>query len=201
MQQAVNIFTDSGRFSNAAKLEVELAELLEEEGHLEEAVQHLKTAADFYEGENQKSSQNSTIVKIAHLQASLGNYADSIEAFEQAAQNAVSDKLLKWGAKDLLFKASILQLAKLEDPKNEAELISDSIERYKDIDVHFVDSLEAKLVENLMKSCTNGDLKGFATALRNYDSICKLDTWKTNILLRIRSKLEEKKTAMETDFT
>lgn len=51
---AVNIYTEMGRFSTAAKLEKETGELYEKENDLENAVAHYKAAADYYEGENSK---------------------------------------------------------------------------------------------------------------------------------------------------
>lgn len=54
MQQAVHIYTETGKFTTAAKLEKELGEMLEEEQELEGAILHLQTAYDYYDGEGQK---------------------------------------------------------------------------------------------------------------------------------------------------
>jgi tetratricopeptide (TPR) repeat protein len=51
LQKAINIYTEDGRFSTAAKYEKDLGEMYETEGDLENAIKHYQKAADYYEGE------------------------------------------------------------------------------------------------------------------------------------------------------
>lgn len=131
------------------------------------------------------------MVKIAHMMATLERYEEAQEKFEQAASNALDDRMLKWGAKDLLFKGLMCCMAKLgKDLQERVGEVQELLERYNDLDVHFPDSYESKLIGNLCKAVEQADLPEFTTALRNFDSISKLDNWKTTIFLRIKSNLE-----------
>lgn len=49
---AVELYTDEGRFSMAAKYQKEIGELLEAEMEYEKAIEAYQVAADFFEGEN-----------------------------------------------------------------------------------------------------------------------------------------------------
>jgi alpha-soluble NSF attachment protein len=59
------------------------------------------------------------------------------------------------------------------------------------MDVRFPDSRECKLLENLIQAIENKDVKAFRTALKEYDSISKLDAWKTAVFLVIKNNLEK----------
>jgi alpha-soluble NSF attachment protein len=190
LKNAIQILTDMGRFASAAKLEKELGELLEEEQDFESAIQHMQTAADYFDGENQKSSANQCIVKIAHLYGTVEKFDEAIENFEKAARNCVDDRLLKWGAKEYFFKAAACRLAKMKDPEEEISSVKEKIEEYKDEDVHFGSSYEYKCIENMIPAIEKKDIPGFKKALRDYDSIQKLDDWKTSIFLKVLKVLE-----------
>ena len=191
MQQAISIFTEIGRFPTAAKLEKELAELFEEDEKFEEACQHYQTAADYFESENQKSSANQCIVKVAHLNALAEKYDDAIEQFEKAAQASVEDRLLKWGAKEFLFKAGVCRLARITDVEEQITEMEPKIEEYKDLDVHFGGSYECKLLEGVIPAMEKQDITAFKKAMRDYNNVQKLDGWKTTMFLKILRKLEE----------
>ncbi|KAL9644155.1 hypothetical protein ABK040_005619 [Willaertia magna] len=197
IREAISLFTESGKFATAAKYEKEVAELCEKDEDYETALIHYKAAADFYEGENQKSSANQCIVKLAHICANLDKFDDAIEYFERAASAAVDDKLLKWGAKEYLFKAMICFLAKMETGDSEEDAVADvtearnKLEEYKEMDIHFVDSLECNLLTKVIDAIEKRDVKGFTIALRDHDKVQKLDNWKTTLFLKIKDKIKE----------
>lgn len=190
MTQAISIFTEIGRFPTAAKLEKELAELFEEDEKYEEAIQHYQTAADYFESENQKSSSNQCIVKVAHLNAVTDKFDDAIEQFEKAAQTSVEDRLLKWGAKEFLFKAAVCRLARITDIDEQIAEAQSKVEEYKDIDVHFGSSYECRLLEAAIPALEKKDITAFKRAMRDYDNVQKLDSWKMNMFLKILRVLE-----------
>jgi alpha-soluble NSF attachment protein len=188
---AIDMYTGMGRFSTAAKLEKELAELYEKENDDENAVLHYQNAADHYEAENAKSSTNQCLLKVGELKAKQKKFDEAITVFENAANNALDDKLLTWGAKDYLFKASVCQLAKIKDFEEELPDVKITIDGYKDMDVKFPDSRECVLIDKLINACEEKDVKAFKSALRDYDSITKLDAWKTSMFLHIKNNLED----------
>lgn len=62
---------DAGRFSNAAKLQNYIGEIYEADDKKEEALENYRKAADFFSGENQTSSANNMLVKVAQLSAQM----------------------------------------------------------------------------------------------------------------------------------
>ncbi|KAF0981483.1 hypothetical protein FDP41_012140 [Naegleria fowleri] len=192
MNEAIQLFMETGKFATVAKYEKEMAEVYENEGDYEKACSHYSSAADYFLSEDQKSSANQCIVKLAHLQAANEKYAEAIENFEKAASAAVDDRMLKWGAKEYEFKALMCYMAKMEDtePEDITE-VRNKLNEYKEMDVHFGDSLECKLIEKLLDACEEKNVKTFTITLRDFDKIQKLDTWKTNLFLKIKDKIKE----------
>jgi alpha-soluble NSF attachment protein len=193
LQQAIAVQTELGKFSTAAKLEKELGELLEEENNAQDAVTHYQTAADYFDAENQKTSANQCLLKAAHLLASTGQYEEAISKFEQVANASLDEKLLKWGVREHLFKASICHLANMTDLDSGLESVKHAVEGYKDMDVHFPDSYECKLIDNVIKAMEAKDVKQFQMALKEYDNVKKLDNWQTQLFLTIKGKLDTAK--------
>lgn len=65
---------DAGRFSNAAKLQKQIAEIHESHDNKEDALESYRQAADYFSGENQASSANNMLLKVAQLSAQLERY-------------------------------------------------------------------------------------------------------------------------------
>lgn len=82
--KAIEIYTDMGRFTMAAKHHQSIAELYETESvDLERATQHYEQAADYFKGEESNSSANKCLLKVAHYAAQLENYEKAIQIYEQ----------------------------------------------------------------------------------------------------------------------
>lgn len=82
--KAIEIYTDMGRFTMAAKHHQTIAEVYETEAaDLERAVQHYEQAADYFKGEESNSSANKCMLKVAQYAAQLENYDKAIKIYEQ----------------------------------------------------------------------------------------------------------------------
>jgi alpha-soluble NSF attachment protein len=82
--KAIEIYTDMGRFTMAAKHHQSIAELYETEAvDLDRAVQHYEQAADYFKGEESNSSANKCLLKVAQYAAQLENYDKAIQIYEQ----------------------------------------------------------------------------------------------------------------------
>jgi alpha-soluble NSF attachment protein len=68
---------------------------------------------------------------------------------------------------------------------------------YRDIDLHFAGSREANMLDSCREALAAADEKGFATAVAEYDSMTRLDTWKTNMLLRVKRRLQARSAGQE----
>lgn len=73
---AISMLCDAGRFSNAAKLQKQIAEIYESQDNKEDALESYRQASDYFSGENQSSSANNMLLKVAQFSAQLERYED-----------------------------------------------------------------------------------------------------------------------------
>uniref|UniRef100_A0A6B2LCY7 Alpha-soluble NSF attachment protein n=1 Tax=Arcella intermedia TaxID=1963864 RepID=A0A6B2LCY7_9EUKA len=186
MNKAIALYTEDGRFNMAAKYEKELAELLEAENEFQSSLQHYQTASEYFEHEGSTSSANSCLLKVAHFSASLQNFRKAIEIFEQVATTSLSNNLLKWSVKEYFLKAGLCHLA-------EGDVVGakKALDRYAKQSPDFNGSREHKFLIQLTEAFENFDQDEFKNAVGEFDSISKLDEWKSAILVTISEKLKE----------
>jgi len=186
LQKAIEIYTDMGRFTIAAKHHQTVAELFETEAaDLDKAIQHYETAADYFKGEESNSSANKCLVKVAQYAAQLENYDKAIQIYEQVAAAALQSNLLKYSAKDYFFRASLCHLC--VDSINAQHAVS----KYEEQHPAWGDSREAKLIKTLCTEIEQQDVEAYTEAVKQYDSISRLDAWYTTLLLRIKKNLSD----------
>jgi len=184
LKQGIEFYTDEGRFSIAAKHQKELAELYESNSDIENAIAGYQVAADYYEGEGSASSGNNCLLKVALFSAQLERYDKAIELYEQIAAGSVDNNLLKWSVKDYLFRAGLCHLAKGDIVSAERAL-----ERYQDLDASFSSQRECKFLLDIIAAHKSFDVDAFTAAVVEFDSISKLDNWKTSLLLKIKKSI------------
>uniref|UniRef100_A0A8C7Q0X5 N-ethylmaleimide-sensitive factor attachment protein, alpha a n=1 Tax=Oncorhynchus mykiss TaxID=8022 RepID=A0A8C7Q0X5_ONCMY len=169
LNQAIEIYTDMGRFTIAAKHHISIAEIYESELlDVDKAIAHYEQAADYYKGEESNSAANKCLLKVATYAAQLEQYQKAIEIYEQIGTYAMDSVLLKYGAKDHFFKAALCHFC--VDMLN-ARL---SVQRYEEMFPAFSDARECKLVK-----------------VKDFDSISRLDQWNTTMLLRIKKQIQD----------
>lgn len=67
-----------------------------------------------------------------------------------------------------------------------------ALESYRDLDTTFASTREYQLLADLNEAVEKGDQEVFADKLFQFDSLSKLDNWKTTLLLRVKNAIEEK---------
>jgi len=190
-KSAIDLYTDEGRFSIAAKHQKELAELYEGEMDFEHALECYQVAADFFDGENSTASANGCLAKVAQYAAQLEKYDRAIEVYEDIAKKSLDNNLLKWGAKDNFFKAILCYLC-----SGDAITAKRQLEKYQEMDYTFGSQRECKFLQEIIAANENFDVEAFTQAVVEYDSITKLDQWKTTILLRIKNLIKKEENSL-----
>jgi len=184
--KAVDIYTDMGRFTVAAKHHQTIAEIYESDvADLEKAMHHYEQAADFFKGEESNSSANKCMLKVAQYAAQLENYDRAIKIYEDVSSHALESSLLKYSAKEYYFRASLCHLC--VDVLN----ADHAIKKYGDLFPAFADSRECKFVKALIEKCEEQDVDGFTEEVKKYDQISRLDSWYTSRLLAIKKQLND----------
>jgi len=189
LKQAVEFYTDEGRFSVAAKHQKEIAELFESENDLDNAIANFQLAADYYDGEGSASAANQCLLKVASFSAVLERFDKAIELYEKIAISSIDNNLLKWSVKDYFLRAGLCHLA-----SGDMVAARRAIDKYQDMDVSFSSQREYKLLVDLLSACENMDLEAFTLATKEFDSISKLDSWKVSLLLKIKTTIKEEDT-------
>uniref|UniRef100_M4BIB8 Uncharacterized protein n=2 Tax=Peronosporaceae TaxID=4777 RepID=M4BIB8_HYAAE len=178
---AISMLCDAGRFSNAAKLQKQVGELYEQQGHKEEALEAYRQAADYFAGENQSSSANNMLLKVAQFSAELEKFDAALEIYESIAKSSMESNLLKFNAKSHLLNAGICALA-----TKDTVLVQMKWDEFQDIDYTFADSREGKFLQQMNKSYEAFNADAFADAVFQYDTISKIEPWKITLLLRVK---------------
>ncbi|XP_062502330.1 alpha-soluble NSF attachment protein-like [Corticium candelabrum] len=182
--RAIEIFTDMGRFTIAAKHHVTIAEIYETDVvDVEQCIAHYEQAADFFKGENSNSAANKNLLKVAYYKAQLEDYEKAIEIYEQVAASSIEVPLLKYSAKDHFFRAALLQMC--VDPLAGQR----AVDKYVDMFPAFQDTRECKLLKKINESFEEQNVDAFTEAVKEYDAISRLDQWYTAILLKIKKSM------------
>lgn len=183
---AIEIYTDMGRFTIAAKHHISIAEIYETEMvDIDQAVAHYERAGDYYKGEESTSSANKCLLKVATYAAQLEQYQKAIEIYEQVGTHAMDSTLLKYSAKDHFFKAVLCHFC--VDMLN-AKL---AMQKYEDMFPAFSESRECKLLKKLLDACEEQNVEAYTDSVKEFDSISRLDQWLTTMLLRIKKTIQD----------
>ncbi|KAI2798513.1 hypothetical protein RDWZM_009765 [Blomia tropicalis] len=185
LERTIELYQDMGRFTTAAKHHISIAEIYESDlVDFEKTVLHYQTAADYYSGEESKASANRCLLKVAQYSALNGNFAKSAEIYEKVAHSCIESPLLKYSAKEHFFRAALCHLC--------IDFIdcSNALKNYEEAFPRFTDSRECKLITTLISKIEERDLDGFTAAVQDYDSISPLDSWFSNLLLRIKQSID-----------
>ncbi|XP_057669989.1 alpha-soluble NSF attachment protein-like [Diorhabda carinulata] len=182
--KAIEIYTEMGRFAIAAKHYHTIAELYEREiVDLKLAMQYYEQAADYYRGEDNNSSANKCLLKVAQYAAHFGNYEKAVQVYQEVAYLALGNALLQYSAKESLFKAALCHLC--IDVFNTQQALESYVKKYPS----FNESREYKFLTTLIRHIEEENEEGFSVAIKEYDSVSRLDQWHISILLRIKKQL------------
>uniref|UniRef100_A0A8C9SUJ9 Beta-soluble NSF attachment protein-like n=1 Tax=Scleropages formosus TaxID=113540 RepID=A0A8C9SUJ9_SCLFO len=184
-RRAPLFFSEQGRFTIAARHHITIAEVYESELlDIEKAIAHYEQAADYYKGEDSKSSASKCLVKVGFYCAQLEQYQKAIEIYEQCGTNSMDDPLMKHNAKEYFFKAALCHF--IVDELN-AKL---ALQKYEEMFPAFSDSRECKLLKKLLEAHEEHNSEAFTEAVKEYDSLSRIDQWLTTMLLRIKKTIQ-----------
>lgn len=192
LQAAVHLYTDMGRLNMAARQLRDIADAQEKGGQKEEALAFYSQAADLFATESSTSDANKARLKVAELSAELERYADAEAIYVDVARACADNNLLRFSAKGHLLQAGICALAYAADAD-----VATKLEQYRDLDLQFPGSREAALLEACAAALSAADERAFATAVAEYDSLTRLDAWKTAMLLRVKRRLQARQVGEE----
>mmetsp|Transcript_21207 Transcript_21207/g.63819 ORF Transcript_21207/g.63819 Transcript_21207/m.63819 type:complete len:295 (-) Transcript_21207:1757-2641(-) len=186
LRRAVEMYTSMGRLGMAARHLKGLAEEAEKADNKTEAMELYEQAGSMYATEDSTSEASKCLLKVALFKAELGDYAAAIKIFEDVGRRAADNNLLRFSARGHLLNAGLCHLAGSDEIA-----IQRAIEKYEDIDLQFAGSREGNLLKDLAADLEAGEGQSFADHLAEFDSMTRLDKWKTTLLLKVKKRIEE----------
>ena len=144
-ERVVEIYSRDGKFSNAAKIQCEMAALLEGKDKMK-ALEAYTKAARLYSEQNQDIARNSCLAKMAELSATLEMYDAASLLFEGLAT--------RYKVNEHLFNASLCVMYKLDN-----DLLEDTISRFCNEFPNFRKSQEYNQLERLLYANDQEDFR------------------------------------------
>eukprot|EP00698_Gefionella_okellyi_P014793 TRINITY_DN4114_c0_g1_i1.p1 TRINITY_DN4114_c0_g1~~TRINITY_DN4114_c0_g1_i1.p1 ORF type:complete len:298 (-),score=75.90 TRINITY_DN4114_c0_g1_i1:19-888(-) len=189
LKLACEIYTDLGKFIQAARLYKDIASIFEGDMDLANACEYYEKAADFFQTEESGASASDCLLKVGLFSAQLEKYDRAVDIYEKVASDSIDNTLRKFSVRDYLLRAGICHLCTGDTITSRRAL-----DRYREMDSSFGTSREGKLLEQLVDAVEAQDLDKFISVIHEFDSISKLDSWKTTMLLRIRKNISSAET-------
>ena len=188
--RAVEMLASAGRISQAARMRKQIAEIYEADDMYALAAQNYMQAAEFFEMDNTDSTANACKLKAADffIEDSLTSetIVFSIKIYEEVGYKYLMHNLTKYSAKDCFFKAGLLYLA-----NDDCVGCENAINNYTSRDPSFETSRENGLLLELLSATRAQNTNDFETSIYNFNRITPLDRWKTKVLLKAKSYLNQ----------
>ncbi|KAL0249436.1 hypothetical protein GEMRC1_004668 [Eukaryota sp. GEM-RC1] len=185
-REASETFAAAGRFQTAAKHLKDAAESMKSDGEKEAAAELFLEAASLFESEDQNSSAQQCELSAADLLADIDKFTDAAEIYQRIGLGVLEDRLRKFSAREYFLKCIMCHLA------NSDYVAADlALEKFNSSDASFSSTREFELANGIVEACQSGDEDKFTASVYEYDTISKLDDWKTGICLKIKQHLED----------
>lgn len=184
-KEAIEILTDMGRFTMAAKHLVSCGDIHNENRDFVRAVEQYQKAADYFKSEESHTTADKHVVKAADLLCSeLEQFKQAQEIYEVVGSRCADQSLLKYSAKDHFFKAALCHMN--IDVINAQQ----ALERYSNILPSFQDTREFNLLQKLVKAMDESKVDDFTEAVQEYDNISRLNDLTAKLLLTAKKTID-----------
>lgn len=192
LQIAIQMNIDQNRLGQAARLEKDFAEALEEEGQLKAAIEHYKNAYKFFFAEDQPQAASQCQIKMAKIHGELDEFDLATKLYEEIGSMQARGNL-KHHAKEYFFRATLCQATAVTNDNRDEKTaeVREAYENYQTIDPNLRNSRESEFIEKLLDSLTENNMELFDDAVSDLNDNRMLDDWKTHILLVIKKNFED----------
>jgi alpha-soluble NSF attachment protein len=184
-RQAVQIYRENSKPTNAAKLLVEAAKLFQEGGDLDSAIEALTDAAQLYDDENQPLQAVTQLSAVADLKSMQKKWLDGAKAYKEVGLRRCKDRLTQMAAGEPFTRSVLCQMAG-EDSVGAEQLLAEFATAYPG----WERSREYAMLVACLKAWDEKNPEAFSTAVAEYDGIKRLDAWQTEVLLAVKRLIE-----------
>ncbi|KAJ6663631.1 hypothetical protein lerEdw1_009710 [Lerista edwardsae] len=214
--RSIEIYTDMGRFTIAAKHHITIAEIYETElVDIEKAIAHYEQAADYYKGEESNRSWEKLVTWGDVLQTLYNDDRQTFSSFTKVRHSANKCllKVATYAAQLEQYQKAIEIYEQVGTSAMDSPLLKYSakeyffkaalchfcidmlnaklaVQKYEEMFPAFSDSRECKLVKKLLDAHEEQNIDNYTESVKEYDSISRLDQWLTTMLLRIKKTIQ-----------
>lgn len=188
LEQANSIELERGNIKGTARLEKMIAELYEQDGNIQAALDHYERCADLNRTEEAPMAAQACMQKVALL-CSLhkGEYPRAAKIYEDLATEMLRSPLTQYAARDNYLKAGICRLV-----IGDLAAAREAVEKYQTEDNGFGQTRECKLLLDMCTAAEKDSIEDFTVSVFEYDAIAKLDQWKTTLLLKAKTAIQQR---------
>ncbi|KAL0234465.1 hypothetical protein PCE1_001501 [Barthelona sp. PCE] len=185
LHDAIRRLQTVGSFKQAAKRMEQIGNLYLEGNRKKEGLDAYKQASQLYYQENCEGSGDKLMTEVANELALLDETEEAARIFSELGQKLINDRLRRLQVREMFLKSGLCYLyLDIEAAKAEHA-------KFVDLDATFERSKEEELLRNLIEAVEAEDANLVGQISRDYDTIATLDNWKTSMLYKIRTDLEE----------
>jgi len=194
LERVIDTYVRTNKITQAYKLAQSMAESAEAEPDAKAAIHWYKKASDLMKRENSSRTAQQLQLRCANLYAMGGNYKDAIAIYDEIGKDYAADRLLKLGARQVLFMALLCHLVQIK-PVAKDEGISaflDVFHSYEDADPVFTSQTwEHILITKIVEAFEEDSMAKYSDAVSEYEDINPLDDLKSKLLMRIKDVLRK----------
>lgn len=155
---AIDIYNDTGRFSQSGRYYKELAELCEGDGNTSASMDFYQKAADIFNNDNKAQTANQCLLKIATMASQdAKDLPKAASIFESIGRQSLDSRLGAFSAKGYLFQALLCHLASGDNVASRLK-----VDEYKSVDYSFGSSRECDFAEKLLRAIDDMNAEDFA---------------------------------------
>lgn len=188
LKLASNIYVEESQMSLAGKSMRDLSELQENSADLEGALESLTSAIEYLESANEPLTASGLKPRAAVLAAESGQFQLAANLYEESASKAtISQSVI-----DFYFRAILCHLR-----SGDTVEASKSLERIGGKSSEFALSAEFIFIDSVIKAIDSMDQQAFEESVNLFkkNSRNRLDSWKTKILIQIKSTIPNEEEA------
>ncbi|KAL7698710.1 soluble n-ethylmaleimide sensitive factor [Lotmaria passim] len=191
LDMAVRLKIENNRLGDAARLLLEFAAGLEEQGSSMEALPYYEQAMKYFDAEDQKAQSQKCMLAMAKIYGENDNFDKSLMYYERVANNMLGGPL-KFQAQDYFLRAMLCRFAMVtNDNRFEgSEECRDALQQYLSADIYLKNTRESEFLQLILDAVTDNDVEKFEQGVSLLQDIRKLDDWKTHVLLVVKHNME-----------
>lgn len=185
-QKGINFFKEEGKMTRGAIELKEIAEIMVEEGNLEEAINYYQEASMYYDAELQRMMMHGCLEKMADIHVVQKEYDKAALIFEKIAKFRISNHFLQYSATKSFLLSSLCYIA-----SNDVVIAEKHIKTFCLLDVNFSFGKEGLFISDLLncsKLCLEHD---FEIIITKHHERCHFDEQQKNILLDIKKNISK----------